>query len=215
MPRICVVATGRTPGELMECAHRALRDSPLVELRLDWVPNPAEAIALVPRLLASASRSGRGRTVFLQATCRRTPNGGRFGGSVARQLSLLRRAAEAGCRLLDLEIESAESAGRAAVAALRQDAILILSFHDFHATPPLGPVARRLRRFAADYYKAVPTAVRLSDNCRILEFLSSRNQQTSERGKWIAFAMGEPGIPSRVLSLSRGGALVYAAPSER
>ena len=184
-----------------------------MELRLDWVAKPADAIAQIPKLLAAEASATKARRPVLQATCRRQPNGGRFAGSVRRQLELLRQAADAGCGVLDLEIESAESAGAQAVASLRQAARLILSFHDFQRTPPLAPVARRLRRFAADYYKIVPTATRQSDNCAVLDFLSSNSKHKSEDGKWIAFAMGESGVPSRVLALSRGSAIVYAAPT--
>jgi 3-dehydroquinate dehydratase/shikimate dehydrogenase len=213
LPRICIAATGNSPAELLECARRSLRETRFVELRLDWLENPAEAVAQIPRLLSHGKSYGEERSVVLQATCRRRPNGGRFSGSVTRQIELLRRAAEAGCQVLDLEIESAESAGAAAVAALRQSALLILSFHDFQATPPLAAVARRLRRWDADFYKLVPTATRQSDNCAVLDLLVSISRKPSEAGKWIAFAMGEAGIPSRVLALSRGSALVYAAPS--
>jgi len=212
LPRICVAATGRTTGELMECARRALEQSRFVELRLDWVANPADAIAAIPKLLADAAHATGARKPILQATCRRRSNGGRFTGSLARQFELLHIAAAAGCAVADLEIESAERAGPEAVASLREAARLILSFHDFNSTPPLAPVARRLRRYAADYYKIVPTATRQSDNCAVLEFLASVDKDGSEAEKWIAFAMGEPGVPSRVLALSRGSAFVYAAP---
>src|SRR3989338_2660251 len=212
LPRICVAATGRTTGELMECARRALEQSRFVELRLDWVANPADAIAAIPKLLADAAHATGARKPILQATCLRRSNGGRFTGNVSRQFELLHIAAAAGCAGSDLEIESAERAGPEAVASLREAARLILSFHDFNSTPPLAPVARRLRRYAADYYKIVPTATRQSDNCAVLEFLASVDKDGSEAEKWIAFAMGEPGVPSRVLALSRGSAFVYAAP---
>ena len=212
LPRICVVATGQTPGELMESARRALQESRFVELRLDWTSNPAESIALIPKLLAEAVRA---QNAILQATCRRKENGGNFSGTVARQFELLEKAAQAGCRLLDVEIESAESAGKTVFvklreATLREAALLILSFHDFERTPPLAAAARRLRAFPADYYKAVPTATKQSDNCKVLEFLAAVAGSKTE--KWLAFAMGEAGVPSRVLALSRGSAFVYAAP---
>jgi 3-dehydroquinate dehydratase / shikimate dehydrogenase len=213
LPRICIAATGRTSAELMARARRALDESRFVELRLDWVANPADAIARIPELLAAAGRTTSTRKPILQATCRRRENGGKFSGSVGRQIELLRQAAEAGCAVVDLEIESAESVGAETLASLRRAARLILSFHDFQTTPPLAPVARRLRRFAADYYKIVPTATRQSANCAVLDFLASISEDTSEAGRWVAFTMGEAGVPSRVLALSRGSAFVYAAPS--
>ena len=211
LPRICIVATGDTPAELFECALRALPYSPLVELRLDWLPRPAEAMPLISRLL----RAQHGRRSELQATCRRKENGGRFRGTVGEQMEILLQAAAAGCSLLDLEIESAEAAGGEAVRSLRQRALLILSFHDFRRTPNLNAAADRLRKFPADFYKLVPTATRQSDNCRILDFLISNTaippDSIRKREQWIAFSMGQSGVSSRVLALSRGSAFIYAS----
>ncbi len=53
------------------------------------------------------------------ATCRRKKLGGAFTGTMAEELILLRKAAEAGCALVDLEIESAEAAKKADLAAFR------------------------------------------------------------------------------------------------
>ncbi len=210
LPRISISATGRTPQELLASAQRALEHSRLIELRLDWLPDPLQALPRIARLLAGGSRRAKSKNLWLQATCRRQENGGRFRGPVSEQLEILRKAALAGCRLVDLEIESAEAAGREAVEALRRLAALIISFHDFHRTPPLEPLARRLRRFPADFYKLVPTATRQSDNCAVLDFLRSVSAEATEQ-KWIAFTMGEAGVPSRVLALARGSAFVYAA----
>jgi 3-dehydroquinate dehydratase / shikimate dehydrogenase len=213
LPRIAITATGSTVGELMECAQHALLESPFVELRLDWVARPVEATAAISKLLAGARR--RRSRVVLQATCRRRPNGGKFRGSVAQQLTLLHQAVRAGCSVIDLEIESAEVAGARAVSELREIATLILSFHDFKRTPRLQPVARRLRRSEADFYKVVPTATRQSDNCAVLDFLSSVSETDGEAGRWVAFSMDEAGIASRVLALSHGSAFIYAAPTAR
>ena len=168
-----------------------------MELRLDWLEHPGEALPLISELLRPDARRPIRKTPTLQATCRRKEAGGRFPGAVAAQMELLAKAAATGCCLVDLEIESAEAAGAEAVAALRREALLILSFHDFSRTPRLEPVARRLRRFPADFYKVVPTATRQSDNCAVLDFLSSAaNSRNKEQ--WIAFCMGEEGVPSRV-----------------
>ncbi len=213
LPRICIAATGETPAALRTCAEAALRQSRFVELRLDWLKNPSDGIPLIKTLLNSAARSAQVGRPVLQATCRRRESGGRFDGTVARQLEILEMAARGGCHLADLEIESAEAAGPAAVSQLHGAVRLILSWHDFQRTRPLEGAARRLRRFPADYYKIVTTATRQSDNCAVLEFLEGANATEGEAGKWIAFCMGEAGVPSRVLALSRGSAFVYAAPN--
>jgi len=214
VPRIVITATGRTSAALLDATRRALGYTRFVELRLDWVPEPDAVLRALPALLRRFSA----KRPLCIATCRRKPNGGEFRGTVAAQLALLEQAAAAGCRLTDLEIESAESLGQARVASLRRRAGLILSFHDFQRMPRPEPVARRLQRFPADFYKLVGTATRQSDNCAVLEFLLSRltpkRIQTRERPEpspWVAFCMGETGIPSRILALSRGSRFVYAA----
>ena len=207
IPQFCIAAVGETPQALRDCAERAFGYTRFVELRLDWLDRPEDGLALIPSLAASGAGRNAGLAI-LQATCRRLENGGRFRGSVAEQLQILHRAAALGCRLADLEIESAEATDPDVVAALRHEVSLILSWHDFHGTPALDSVARRLRRFPADYYKIVPTATRQSDNCAALEFLVAA---ASGGERWIVFCMGQAGIPSRVLALSRGSAFVYAS----
>ncbi|MBI4459109.1 MAG: shikimate dehydrogenase [Acidobacteria bacterium] len=208
-PRLCISATGNSPRELLAGARAALRHSSFVELRLDGLPRPLEFLRMIPELLAA--KTPRSRTPILQATCRREENGGHFRSSVGEQFRILQKAAAAGCRLVDLEIESAEVTGKEAVAALRREAALILSFHDFHAMPPLQATARRLLKFPADVYKLIGTATRQSDNCLALDFLRSVMDRGDQAGKWIVFCMGQAGIPSRVLALSRGSAFIYAS----
>ncbi len=207
-PKICIAATGTTINELMVCARRALAHSPFVELRLDWLTRPSDAIPQIANLIASSPGA------ILQATCRREPNGGRFSGTVDEQLRLLISAAEAGCRLIDVEIESAEAAQSSTAGdlleALRKKAAVILSFHDFKKTPPLGPVVSRLRKIPANIYKIVPTAKGQSDVVRLLNEL--QEQAKVNDAQWVGFCMGDAGIPSRVLALSRGSAFIYAAP---
>src|SRR3990167_7118957 len=142
LPRICITATGRTPAELFDCARRSLGYSSLVELRLDWATNPAEVLVVIPELRWEARRVA-GKNFKLLATCRREANGGRFRGTISKQLEILEQAATLGCDLVDLEIESAEVAGEEKVARLRQAAALVLSFHDFERMPRLESVARR------------------------------------------------------------------------
>ncbi len=215
LPPICITIAGVSAQQMATTARHARRSSRFIELRLDWLTRPEDGIALIPELLA------QGDAIIVIVTCRRKANGGKFRGTLARQFQILEAASRAGAHLIDLEIESAEQAGLRKVAHLREIGRVVLSFHDFERTPPLRSVARRLRRFPADYYKLVPTATRQRDNCAVLELLDAI-QKSSERagqqdpkqaGRWIAFCMGEPGVPSRILSLAHGGAFVYAVPA--
>jgi 3-dehydroquinate dehydratase/shikimate dehydrogenase len=144
--------------------------------------------------------------VTLLATCRRGQNGGQFGGSIEQEFELLHAATEAGAQAVDIEIESAEEAPER-TAAFRDRVKVVVSYHNFHSTPVLGPVLRRLDKAPADVLKLVTMATKPSDNWRVLDL--ARHHQ----GKpLVALAMGEIGAPSRVLSLSRHCAFTYAAP---
>src|SRR5215813_12653445 len=56
------------------------------------------------------------------ATCRRAVNGGKFRGSAAAQIDVLTKAANQGCHLVDIELETASRLKPADFARLRQSA---------------------------------------------------------------------------------------------
>jgi 3-dehydroquinate dehydratase/shikimate dehydrogenase len=209
LPKICIAVTGETPEQLLESARSALKHSQFIELRLDWLKRPQDGVSVVTTLFKE-TRKGRREGAILQVTCRRKPNGGLFEGSVREQMGILEAAIDEGCRVVDVEIETAEQIGHVSLESLRANTALILSWHDFHGTPSLDSVGRRLQRFNADYYKAIPTATKQSDNCTAIEFLSESTKGRDKRN-WIVFAMEQSGIPSRVLALSRGSSFVYAS----
>jgi 3-dehydroquinate dehydratase / shikimate dehydrogenase len=108
---------------------------------------------------------------------------------------------------VDVEIESAENAAER-LDSLRNNARLILSYHNFEGTPSPDAVLRRMLRVPADAYKIVTTARKPSDNYRILGLAKS-----NPRIPLIVLAMGETGFPTRVLSPAWGALFTYAAPN--
>ena len=116
------------PSELMEKVEAAANENSLLELRLDYLPKPA---LVLPKLKEFA---GFHRDIILVATCRRAVNGGKFRGTVASQSELLLKAAAAGCQLVDIELETAKALKAQEIEKLRQQAGLMISFHDFRGT---------------------------------------------------------------------------------
>lgn len=203
IPRVCVAVIGTTAEEMIAKAEPLIRDNPFLEFRLDYLANPAAALPKVKRLLET-----RPDAVII-GTCRRAVNGGKFKGSAAAQLEVLAKAAAAGCQLLDIELETAESVRPAELQKLRDVASIILSFHDFKATKKLDETFARMTKIPVEYYKVVTTATSLYDNVLMMKFLQKHGHDY-----WmIGLCMGEQGLISRVLSVRAGSVFTFAAAS--
>jgi 3-dehydroquinate dehydratase / shikimate dehydrogenase len=203
LPRICVALGFPDVDALARAAEAEIKDgNTFLEFRLDYLPSPESAIALLKRLRKQHP------DLYVIATCRRKANHGGFKGPVEEQINLLTSAAEAGAQLVDLEIESAEP-GKKRLAEIRHHAALLVSYHNFESTPALATVWRRLKRTEADGYKLATTARKPSDSLRMAEFFRSKLDAPV-----VAFAMSEAGLCTRVLSLAAGCLFTYAAPLE-
>ena len=128
------------------------------------------------------------REVTAIATCRRKRNGGNFDGALTTELDMLAKAAQSGCQIVDLEVESAEEAKPAQLARLRAaGAALLISFHDFTRTRSLEQAADRIEAFKPDFVKVVSTARTLADNLAVLRLIEDR----SIASHVIGIAMGK------------------------
>ena len=201
LPKVCVAITGKDANEMLEKAEAAVRDNAFLEFRLDYLSRPALAFPKIKKFTDLHPH------VFLIATCRRSQGGGKFRGSVAAQLQILGKAADSGCQLVDLELESAERVKPVVLQKLRTRAALILSYHDFRSTKKLEPILEKMAAHASDFYKIVSTATTLSDNVVMMKFL----EKHGDRHSIVGLCMGEQGIISRVLSLRAGSVFTFAA----
>ena len=200
-PRIAVALGLTDATQLLQHALReAEAGESFLEFRLDYLDHPNQGVDTIQRFLVEQS------DCLVLATCRRHQNHGLFNGSVDEQLAILHAAVRAGAQAVDVEIESAEKFP-GLVEALRQDARLVVSYHNFEGTPQPESVLKRVVRVPADAYKIVTTARKHSDNLRVLNLARSH-----PRVPLILLAMGEVGFPTRVLSLACGGLYTYAAP---
>ena len=200
--KVCVAIIGSSPDELIEKATAAVKDSTFLEFRLDYLAKPALAIPRIKEFLEVHNAS----TVI--ATCRRVENGGKFTGTVVAELDILIKSAEAGCQIVDLEIESAEALKPADLDKLRATGTaLIISHHNFKDTRDLDEIYVRIERHKPDFVKIVPTAKSLTDNVTLMRFV----ERVSDRGPIIAICMGDAGIVSRVLGLRAGSLFTFAS----
>jgi len=204
--KLCVSIQAPTPAELFDRVEAALADARFIEFRFDSLAKPAAALPRFKEFLAAR------RDLTTLVTCRRTPFGGGFAGTLANELDILQKASECGCHIVDLELESAEECRPAQLskfrAALRAaGTALLVSFHDYARTKGLDHVTERIQAFEPDFVKIATTARTLADNLAILRMIESRSLSTHV----VGIAMGEEGIVSRVLGPRSGAAFTFAS----
>ncbi len=210
--KLCIAVQGATPAELLSRVDAALKDSPFIELRLDTLPKPAAILPEIKSLLA------RRREITAIATCRRKSAGGKFTGSLNAELEILQKAAESGCHIVDLEVDSAEQCTKALLAKFRAairaaGAALLISSHDFTRTrrpEGLNQVAQKIAAYEPDFVKVVTTARTLADNLSVLQMIEDQSLKTHI----VGIAMGEEGLISRILSPRAGAAFTFASSAD-
>ena len=204
--RVCAVAAASTAAEMARLVRAGLRETPTIELRLDWLRNDTERSSFLHWLKRNKPRGA----TFL-ATCRRREGGGKLRAGVQAELYWLKEARQAGCSWCDLEIETVrELQGRSlpegqSLRDLELPRRILLSLHDFAGTPSskrsFGPVEHS----EADAVKIAAYSETVVDSLSLLRL--ARNPRLFQL---VAVPMGEVGLPARILALREGSALAYA-----
>ena len=201
LPRLCIAVVGTDAPMMIERAESLVRDNPFIELRLDYLSQP---LAALPKLKGFVEMHPEATFI---ATCRRAVNGGKFKGTVAAELAVLRKAADSGFPLVDLELQSAESLKADDLKDLYDRVGMILSYHNFKNTKKLDEQFAEMSQYPADFYKVVSTATNLYDNVVMMKFLEAN----SGRHEMVGLCMGEQGITSRVLGVRAGSIFTFGA----
>jgi len=192
--RICVSAKAESVTKLTELLVEAQEaGADLLEARLDYLAS-FSGIERIPGLLG----------IPVIATLRPAGEGGGFSGDEASRIRILERAGESGFNYLDVEL------GSAASASLPRRWSTIISWHDHVSTPELEKLEEVLKQAlssGAEIAKVVTTALRSVDNISVLRFLARH----ARSNKIVSFAMGDEGLPSRILSPLFGAQFAYAS----
>ncbi len=197
--RICAVAAASTATEMADLVRAGLRDTPTIELRLDWLRNDSERSRFLHWLKRNRSRGA----TFL-ATCRRREGGGKFRGDVQTELYWLSQARDAGCSWCDLEIETVRELPRGkTLRTLGLPSRILLSLHDFEHLPAKLNATLAAAHPEADAIKIAAQVRTISDSLSLLR-VATRTPTL------VAVPMGEVGLPARILALREGSALAYA-----
>jgi 3-dehydroquinate dehydratase / shikimate dehydrogenase len=200
--RICAVVAASTAAQMAAQVRAAVRETPTVELRLDWLGSDAERA----RFLQWLKKSKLGGATFL-ATCRRREGGGRFSGNITAELYWLKQAREAGCLWCDLEVETFRKLPGESVRDYGVPPGVLLSLHDFRRTPALSRVLDASARREGDATKVAAQVRTIADSLRLLRFARGSRD-------CVVVPMGEVGLPARILALREGSALAYAPVAE-
>ncbi len=201
--KVCVSVPPTTISEAFELIEKAeTQHADLIEIRLDSLKKHDS--------LADLAYSSK---TPLIATNKSTANHGKFTGSETERQKILLDAARNGFEYIDADLSIPNM--RELIASLKElGAKPIVSFHDFERTPALSQLNKVLEEeiaAGAEVCKIVPTARRVEDNIKILDFVS----KASKKAKIVCFAMGELGKPSRLLSPVFGAFFTFASLDEK
>ena len=198
-PRVVYAVAG--PSRAVRRLGR--RGVDVLEWRIDWMAREPTA-----RRLIHDANALRRAGLPLIATVRRADEGGRAQWSDTRRLRLYTLLAPL-VDALDVELRSTallEDVGRLARAWHKT---LILSFHDFAATPSiarLDQTIRQARRHGADVVKVATLARSADDVLRLLR-LTLRHRTAP----LVTIALGPRGAISRILFPLLGSVLTYTS----
>jgi len=176
----------------------ALRETRTVELRLDWLRDGSE----ISRFLKCLPSVPRGATLL--ATCRRREAGGRFVGTIAKQLAHLAEAIAAGCQWYDLEIETVRQCPPELLQVLLAGGNQLTSAHFFDAMP------KNLQRIANELSHGRSDAIKVAAHCNSLRDARKLFALARKRKNTVAVPMGDAALPARLLSIRQGSAFTYA-----
>lgn len=197
-PKICVSIAAKDAVEASEMIRDTELQKPdLIELRIDCL-RTAEKLEIV--------REATRRPLI--ATNRRKDQGGLSTIPEEKRISKLLEASTKGFDYVDLEVTTI-NLDSVSKKMRNEGAKLIISHHDLNGTPSKRILKRILDEelgFQPDICKIVGMATSYPDNLVYLSFLKENPSVDL-----VAFAMGNRGIPSRVLSPLFGAAFTYAS----
>jgi 3-dehydroquinate dehydratase/shikimate dehydrogenase len=187
---------------MWEQLERGMRHTRFLELRLDWLAGDREIGRFLSLLAAKKPKA-----TFI-ATCRRIDGGGKYRGSIAKQLLHLAHAVRAGCDWYDLEIETVSACPPELLRVLLPAGRQLASAHFFKRMPA------NLDRVAASLERGKPAAIKIAAQCDSLaesmKLLAFGKSWARRRRNVVAMPMGDVALPTRFLALRRGGSFMYA-----
>ncbi len=188
---ICIPIIAESTQKTIDDMARAEPLADLLEIRVDYIKDPD-----LDRILRA-----RTKPVIITITARE--ENGRFEGTEAERIALLKRAVELGADYIDVSINCPELRN---IIQERAKTKVIVSYHNYRETPQdLERIYKQMEALEGDVVKIATFANRLSDNLRILDLAKNSTKDT------IAVCMGPKGEISRILAPFYGSFLTFAS----
>ncbi len=197
--KTCVSIAENTPKKLKQTLKIALRKSDYVEIRFDFLK--AEQI---PQVLENVKKDLK----KIVCTLRPKSEGGKFDGNERERISILKLIAEYNPFLLDVEFNTMKKEKSLVKYLKMTKTDLLISGHDFKKTPNFTELKKKLNQMSkySSNVKIVTTAKTTDDSTRVLQLYNKKGKINL-----IAFAMGDSGRISRILSLYLGSPYTYVS----
>jgi 3-dehydroquinate dehydratase/shikimate dehydrogenase len=196
--KICAVIAAPNARAMRRQLRKALRLTHMAELRLDWLSDDRQIRTFLCYLATLRPRA------TLIATCRRLEAGGRYRGTITRQLAHLAEAIQAGCEWYDLEIETVQKHPGKMLDRLLDQGRQLTSAHFFLTSPAdLARVATELASSPCDAIKIAVHCKSLTESRKLLTF-------AQRRPNIVAVPMGDVVLPARFLALRQRNSFAYA-----
>jgi len=212
-PKICVPLVGASFAQLIEEAnYLKTLDLDLVEWRVDFFEH-VEKIEKVKEVLREI------RAILPQTplvfTFRSAKEGGEKEVSTSFYFELNKAIAETGLvDIVDVELFNDENDVKALIEAVHsQNVYVIISNHDFHATPVKEEIISRLRKaqeLGGDLPKIAVMPASTADVLTLLDATTTMNEQYADR-PIITMSMAGKGVISRLAGELFGSAITFGA----
>ena len=197
--KTCVSIAETTPKKLKQTLKIALRKSDYVEIRFDFLKTEQ-----IPQVLESVKKDLK----KIVCTLRPKSEGGKFTGNERERISILKLIAEYNPFLLDVEFNTIKKEKSLVKYLKMTKTNLLISGHDFKKTPNFTELKKKLNQMSkfSPNVKIVTTAKSTDDSTRVLQLYNKKGKINL-----IAFAMGDSGRISRILSLYLGSPYAYVS----
>jgi 3-dehydroquinate dehydratase-1 len=197
--KTCVSIAETTPKKLKQTLKIALRKSDYVEIRFDFLKTEQ-----IPQVLENVKKDLK----KIVCTLRPKSEGGKFAGNERERISILKLIAEYNPFLLDVEFNTIKQDKNLVKYLKTTKTNLLISGHDFKKTPNFTELKKKLNQMGkfSSNVKIVTTAKSTDDSTRVLQLYNKKGKINL-----IAFAMGDSGRISRILSLYLGSPYAYVS----